>query len=870
MKDSDRRKWHLFIVPGSHFDLGWCASPAETFAYSDLIIREAIDAITGDFPEYRFTVEYAMFLKHFLDTYPRYRKIVKRLIDEGKFEVCAAWTGMMDQVMDGEAVIRNVVLAKRWAAEQFGVDLVTAQLTDCPGHTIQLAQILARCGVKHLAYSRYSAPTPLHRWRSPDGSEVVAANHSVGLYKSLRDAAWAGSGYGWGLILRRSIRDIEDILPGHLKDIEDLWPEDQPVLMGEEMDLIPGNPGIIETADGWNEKHPEITLELSTTTQFFESVREEDLPEYCGEAPYGFYTLGACRPSTYIQAKYAHHALTSAEKMAALQEILDLGRGNKASLDEAWAALFVPQDHNVGGRHGEINDVVRHHCVEKAMIAAGNVAEEAMLFIMTQIDYPSEILPENRRLSKAKPVSKPDFRIGSQPGIPIVLFNPLSWERSDAVETYIETREEDVGNIAVFNPEGQLLPTQFLRSEENNGLKRVHFLFLAGDMPSVGYKAFYARIPKEISRRPRSWLSVSRNVLENQSLRISLEAGSIKSILWKQREIELSREAEAGFGEIIVYEDVASDISENLTGRVWQEVEENRRVEVLETGPLRGRIRIESAVLGCPVTKELSLYDGLPWIELSVTIYWTGEKNREVVLSLPLNVPGGEITYETPYGHVVMGQNELPGTYRGRGGRYVQKWVDVSNGQMGVCVGTDCVSHILSDTDICPMLIRTAYSCGTPNHWYDNIGRHSFRFSLLPHWGGWNGSEAFRIGWQHVTPMSVGRMNICAPIAPIAGRTFLPQSYSLCQVSPNNVVLTTIKKADGDRDGYIARLVEIGGKDTDVSLGFGFKLAGAWKTDLMERDVEKLASKIGEGQTSSLKFHIAPYEICTVRVLPLK
>lgn len=834
MNNTGRDSWLMFVVPGSRFDLGWCASPAETFAYSDIIIRQAVEAIKDEFPDYRFTVEYAMFLKHFLDTYPGYRSIVEELIDQGKLEVCAAWTGMMDQIIDGEAMIRNVVMAKRWAAEELGIDLATAQLSDCPGHTIQLPQVLAKCGVQYLAYSRYSAPVPIHWWRSPDGSRIIAANHSVGLYKSLYNAAWAGSGYGWGGIFRRKLEEVEGFFPKELKDIENIWPQDQPVLMGEEMDLIPAYPAIVNKLEQWNEKHPEITLELSTTTQFFEAVNRDSLPEFCGEAPYEFYTLGACRPKTYIGAKYAHHALTTAEKLGSLQEILDLGQSNKNLLDEAWEALTIPHDHNVGGRHGEINDMVRHHCVEKATINARNVTKEAMLFIMTHIDYPLDT------------------------GIPVVLFNPLSWERSEAVETYIEVRSENIENISVFDPSGERVPTQLVNCEENHGLKRPHFLFLAKDMPSIGYKAFYVKVPNEKPEEIASSLSISQNVLENDYLRVSIENGIIKSLIWKQNNNELSKE---GFGEIIVYEDVESDIAEKLTGQVWHEVEVNRQVKILESGPLRGKIQIQSEVLGCSIIKELALCNKTPWLELSVTIDWSGEKNREVVLSLPFNVPDGRITYETPYGHVELEKDELPGTYRGRGGRYVQKWVDVSNFEMGVMVGTDCISHILKDTDVNPMLIRTAYSCGTPNHWYHNIGKHTFKFSILPHAGHWRDTNAFHTGWQQLTPMPVGRMNICAPIAPIKGSTFLPQSHSLCRVSSDNVVLTTIKKSD-DGGGYIARLVEITGKSADVTLEFGFDLAGAWKTDLMEQDIEEL-----DFDGNTLKLEISPYEICSIRFL---
>jgi len=836
MENSNQRKWNLLVIPGSHFDLGWCASPAETFAYGDLIIREAIDAIIGKYPEFRFTVEYALFLKHFLDTYPQYKEIVKQLIKDGKLEVSALWTGMMDQIMDGEAEIRNIIIAKRWAKEELGVDLVTAQSSDCPGHTIQLAQILARCGVKYLAYSRYSAPIPLHKWRSPDGSIIVAANHSVGLYKSLADASWAGSGYGWGLIFMQSLENVESMLPSHLKDIENLWPQEQPVLMGAESDLIPAYLDMVPKVKQWNEKYPNIQLEFSTITNFFENVDPKELPEFMGELPYEFYTLGACFPQIYTKARYAHNMLTTAEKMLSLQEILKLGRGNKDTIDKAWAGLTIPHDHNTGGRHGEINDVVRLHCVESAMVSANNVSEESMLFVMTEIDY-----QENS-------------------GIPITVFNPLSWKRSEVIETYIETGEKNFENLAVFDSSGKQLHTQLLRAEGKHSHKRLHFLFKAEEMPSVGYDTFYVKFPKEKPSYSSS-IKVTNNTLENQHLKISVKDGVIISVIWKHNNVELARESE--FGELIVRENIESDIWDNHTGNVWTENKEGRQIEIIESGSLRGKLRIKSEILGCKVIKELSLCDSIPYAEFSVTIDWAGERDREVLLSMPVNIPDGQIAYETPYCHVTMGKDEMPGTYRGKGGRYVQKWIDVSNDEMGICIGTDCITHVLKGTDVMPMLIRSAYSCGTPHHWYDNIGKHTFGFSLLPHYDRWSSSLAFRRGWEHSTPMPIGRMNICIPIAPFKGRTFLPQSYSLCSVSPDNVILTTIKRADNSDNGYIVRLVEVSGKASSATLNLGFELAGAWKTDLLESDLYELAY---EG--SKVNLHILPYEIYTVRIMP--
>ena len=394
--------------------------------------------------------------------------------------------------------------------------------------------------------------------------------------------------------------------------------------MGAEMDLIPAYPQMVEKIRRWNEKHPETRLEFSTTTQYFENVDADRLPTFRGEAPYEFFALGACRPATYTQAKYAHQLLMSAEKMAAAQEILSLGHTNKASLDRAWDALFIPQDHNVGGRHGELNDAVRHHCVEEAMFAAQNVSEEAMLSIMTHIGYPDES------------------------GIPVVVFNSLSWTRTEVVETYIETKAPHPENIAVFDPLGELIPTQFIRCEENQGLKRVHFLFLAKDMPPVGYKTFYIKIPDDGPNPANSSLKASEMALENRFMRISLQNGCVTSVLWKEGGTELVREGETGFAELMVCENTASDIGDEPTGRIWREKEENRSVQVLESGPVRAKVRIESEVLGCSVTKEFVLYDHLPQAEVSIGIDWQGERNRELLVAFPLNVIGGKITYETP------------------------------------------------------------------------------------------------------------------------------------------------------------------------------------------------------------------------------
>ena len=113
----------IFIVPGAHLDFGWCAGISECLAYADELIKGAIDTITGPEPDYRFTVEYAAFLRHFVTRFPEYLPTVKQLVKERKIETTAAMVGYMEDVLDGEIMVREIVHAKRFRPRRAGLRL---------------------------------------------------------------------------------------------------------------------------------------------------------------------------------------------------------------------------------------------------------------------------------------------------------------------------------------------------------------------------------------------------------------------------------------------------------------------------------------------------------------------------------------------------------------------------------------------------------------------------------------------------------------------------------------------------------------------------------------------------------------------------
>jgi alpha-mannosidase len=86
---------------------------------------------------------------------------------------------------------------------------------------------------------------------------------------------------------------------------------------------------------------------------------------------------------------------------------------------------------------------------------------------------------------------------------------------------------------------------------------------------------------------------------------------------------------------------------------------------------------------------------------------------------------------------------------------------------------------------------------------------------------------------------------------------------ALIQADAGNVVIETVKRTE-DGNCVIVRLYESLRRRGEVTLTPAFELAAAWRTDLLERDQERLAlTKDG------VRISVHPYQIATLRLVPL-
>jgi len=840
--------FHIFLVPGSHFDLGWCLHPEGALAVADDIIQAALDLMTGPEPEMRFTIEYVEFLRHFLERFPEYRERCRELLHSDRLEVCATSTGAMEQILDGEALVRQLTHGIRWLREHFDYVPRCAQHTDLPGHTIQMPQILCKCGIGYIAYSRYRPPCPLHWWEAPDGSRVLACNH---VYH-----------YNWGSLFRKDDPSARERLLATLQGpFRTLWPARQ-VLMPEEHDLEWVCPETAGNVRRWNRQHADVaTIEISTLRRFFETVETSRLPSYRGESPYGFYSIPAFAPRTYQQARLAENALVAAERFAVFRHMEGLGRLDQRELDEAWRDLFWPHDHNIAGQHGQINDAVREHRAANARVRAEGALREIEASYLVHV------------------------RTNDALGAAVLVFNALSWPRTEIVEATAELPGPTIDGVQVRTADGRTVPCQLLEADRADEGRvdyelddpdktrfQVRVAFLAEDVPATGYKAFYidkAPSPPASVRGPEP-AAKGEILYENAHWRVMITSGRVTSLICKRSGRQLVASGDSPFFSLVALEDLRGNLEDgydpwdrrdnppNFTGRFWLAEVFEDEVSVVEGGPVRTVVCIPGRLLDSPVVQELVFDEPLARLRLNVAIDWQGHKCRQVRLRLPFALHDPRVTYETPFGSVVFGRDEMPNTYRGDGTRWVQKWIDLSEEDFGITLASGCCAVNISGATISPLLVSTTYCRGNAYYWTFNRGWHHFSFCLQTHDGAWYAQRAYGIGWEHWSPLRVARVKPRLLGVPHRARLRDTRQYLRCD--DPRVVVTTLKQAD-DGAGYVLRLFNVSDEPVRTEVRLGFELGGAWLCTMTEEALQSV-----ECRGRVLPVALRPFEIASFRL----
>lgn len=851
------------FVNSSHQDIAWMDSIAACVKWRDENMITPALALMKSNPDYCFSIEDALSLREYLARHPdRYADILK-YTREGRLEWGATYNMPYESMYDGEALIRETYLGRKWLKKMLpGCEFITAWNEDVPATALQLSQILSKAGVKYLYISRQEAG--IYRWYSPDSSSLLM--FTPGHYdQSARD-----------IFAAKSDSAKERALLDHLKAWSVYFKTNKfkpalPILISTDW----GRPNDYHTLfQDWNERAKSRSLPSLRYAVAASTFKELDAPNAVYETLRGerpnvwLYIHGPTHERALTASRKACRTLVAAEIFSTVDATLkkDFSRYPQAELTAAWEKAIYP-DHGWGGKHGELTDLTFRTKFEEALAASNKVLQRSLENIAGQIGF-------------------------EKPGRSIVVFNPLSKERTDKVEISINVYGQDTLSYKVIDAVSRKeVASQLVKSHPADGTdETITLCFIAEKVPSLGYKTYVlqpyvAGLSEEgVPLRPTNPSLVTAQegagIYENRFYKIQFSPGGLKSIFDKELQTELLKTDKLLGGEIFQLRSVGNGAGE-FSDVQPVEMEGFEKVSqytpwwnCTEYGPVRKTWELIQQTKFATIRETVTLYESLKQIDFKADILgFSGERYREYRMAFPLNQSGSKVAYEVPMGVVEVGKDEIKGAAGFSYGtqdyftecskvhpREVQDWFNASKENTSVTISSSvAVFDWIDPTDsnnrktvLQPILLASRKSCHSEGNYYLQPGNHHFEFSLTSSSGDWRNSA--NAGKQQNQPLRALVIEVPQP------RNGLPLSYSFAGTNADNILITTIKKSE-DENSIIMRLVNMQGKKTETKIEWFGDINGVTKTNIIEEEdqpMTKVANDIG--------LTVTPYSIETIRI----
>ena len=795
----------VHYVPHIHHDVEWLATRGRFETMSARNLLEVL-RLLDTYPDYTFTLDQIPQLEGFRKKNPGGFEALRKHVEAGRVEIVNGLVAEPDtNLVAGESLVMGSVLFQRWAKETFGRTSPVGWLIDSFGMSAQLPQILTKSGTEFFAFSRTVEDDGAKAefvWEGLDGSKLVChymplmyfAGHSIP--DDPERARVRFERITGHLAARSAAPDL--LLPA---GIDHGRPQDEPALRIPE----------------WNERHPETPIAFSTPTRYFRTLKPSALPIRTGELQREFPGVWSIRPQIKKLNRRAEALIEEAEKLACLAS-LD-GRAYPADgLDRLWRRLLACQFHD-------------RICSCLTDEAAESTTRE-LEAIVGELDA---IAAESARfLAAGAPVA-------GESGARFVAFNTLSFDRSEWIELEFEdaTGMED---CAILSSDGPIAHQVVDSRRYSDGrLKSLRIGFVAR-IPAMGYRVFrFAYAGPEV--RPQAGrVSIAENSVTTGIWSVGLNAGkgTIRSVESTRDKLAFDLESAGG----LILEDDGGDAMASDPRAKNRAVDETvDRVLWTERGPLAATLRTEGRIGKSRFVREFRFYSDLRRIDVTVRVDFR-DAGKRLRAKVGVGVKAKTWTHEVPYGAVQREGRELPAL----------RWADAADKKKGVAILNDAIpGHELAKKTALLSLLRSKDTI----HFMDAgpgalaLGKHEFRFAILPHAGDWKDARLWRRGRSFAAPLRVVRSDVAGEDGPGA--------RSLVTIEGSNVVVTAMRRTAG---GPIEmRLVEQSGRQTRTSAAFHFSVETVEVTDMLGNRLADLPVREGR-----VEIVVGPHEILTLRL----
>ncbi len=826
------------IMNSSHQDIAWVDRPEVCIILRDTLLLKPVidDAFLRE--DYGFDIEDGLILREYLQRHPEAKERLTTLLNKKLLSVGATYNCPYEDMYDAEDQVRQLYLGKKWVKKTFGgYDSKVYWNVDVPGKSLQTPQILKKAGVNYMIISRHAKG--MFHWASPDGSSVFTyspghyGNDLLYLSRDLNNQMKYGAEQVlyWennfeGGKIHTPLLSSQDMLPAiDYSEFIDSW---------NSFDKLKDDQG--------NQKDVFLpNMELMTVDEFMPLAEKNatNVDTIMGERPNVWvYIHGPGHHDALTASREASKLLPAAEKFLSVANIIDPKKMPYPfkDFDQAWQAKIYP-DHGWGGHDGDITDNLFKENLVKSRTMGQNLLNKG-------IDFLSARIKKNEKL-----------------GMPIVLFNSLSWERTDPVTVSMEFPRGFAHSINILTADKKVLSSQNTNQiyHDDGSVRSADITFIAENIPSIGYATYYVAGSKE--KQPEAEKQMSLSSYENEFYKISFEDGGIAQVFDKEFKKDLLDTKNLKGGEVFTLQSVGNGAGEFGDVQQVSMVDFDKMSlhdpewEVLENGPVYTKYRLEQQVKHAIVRQDVTIYHHLKRIYFNTELRnWSGELYREFRTAFPINMKDAEIAHEVPFGSVRVGKDEI----KTAGERYtplckdvhpraIIDWISATDDDISVTLSSsvaaadwiDPTAHNDNKAVLQHILLASRTSCHWEGNEYSQAGNHDFHNVFTSNKAGSIAGQ--RIAKQENEPISV----VIYPEN--STDSFLPESLSFFSIDSKNVIVTTIKKAE-DSEEVIARMYNVKDQDEKVNLSSHFDIRSYKQTNIIEENPIMVSPQLKVGE----------------------
>ena len=813
----------MIVSQSSHWDPDW-QSPFDTYYTNNVepIIKNALNMLDTN-KGYYYSICEILYLKRYWDDHPEdHARIVKYLRDGQLRIVGGGMTSPDTNLPTGEALVMDWFYGNLWVYDISGIKPVTAWQPDSFGHASSLPDILSSLGYKYVGFSRIPGVAETKQWYytlppTPGSfAETLSQTGSLdfvwkGIGGSEVLAHYLRGGYGDGDVLYTTPftqTAIDATFTNLINQLKPVSPTGY-MFLPVGSDFMPPDKFLPQQIATWNATMYQSTGVYVTMATFEDymklvSFHLNKVPLYAANLnPYftGYY---GSRPKIKKLARQVTYGLEAAQLYSIIAQSAGYAYPS-GDFDPLWESFLLSDHHDFipGTSTNNVYFNEQIPLLQNSLTSTTLLQQSATTFIGNSINT------------------------SSVSGIPVIVFNPSGFIRSDIAVATLSFPAAGVKSIAIENQMGGNVPSQIVTATTYNdgSYQQAEVAFYADHLPSLGYATYTATT--NTSNAGSGSVSESTDaggdiILENPYEVLVLGKSAGYAIVYLLDRATSAQMISGPSNDIVYYNDTGdfwaigsepdSAVITN-TGLFSPEYAlsqtSSSTATVTASGPLYIQVQVQTNGPYGPVTRTYTMYATMPRIDLSTTL--SAPTGTTVAAVFSTTIANGADALAVPYG---IQQEPLQSMYTPSFWPGVE-WADLfspaTNAGLAMFdLGNEMWSFDVQG-DIILGLVRnpllTGGSCLDKGVCASDNDTHTLNYAILQHASGaFFTPEGYAFSAPLTTTVTTNHSGS------------LPLSFSLASTG-SNALITAVKESKNN-NGVILRLFRLTPNPGQVTVNY--------------------------------------------------